>query len=279
MQTKFFSIIVVSLNSGERLKQTLNSILNQTFIGYEVIIKDGGSTDASLVFLEEEGILRSYPQVHLFSQKDSGIYDAMNQALSYAEGKYVQFLNCGDLFYANDVLEKTAACIKAKTELLQPAIFYGDQYNRMQNSVVTSSPQITDFTCYRNVPCHQVCFYDRRLFLKRAYLPVYTVRADYEHFLYCIYEEKAQAVSMPVVVCVYEGGGYSETKENKKRSARQHKEITKKYLGKKAFLYRMILFFTLSGVRGKLAENPKFSKWYNAVKSKIYSKKKGNGYS
>lgn len=278
MQTKFFSIIVVSLNSGERLKQTLNSILNQTFIGYEVIIKDGGSTDASLAFLEKEGILRSYPQVHLFSQKDSGIYDAMNQALSYAEGKYVQFLNCGDLFYANDVLEKTAACIKAKTELLQPAIFYGDQYNRMQNSVVTSSPQITDFTCYRNVPCHQVCFYDRRLFLKRAYLPVYTVRADYEHFLYCIYEEKAQAVSMPVVVCVYEGGGYSETKENKKRSARQHKEITKKYLGKKAFLYRMVLFFTLSGVRGKLAENPKFSKWYNAVKSKIYSKKKGNGY-
>ena len=282
MQMKFFSIVVVSLNPGERLKQTLNSILEQTYTDYEVIIKDGGSKDGSLDFLTEEGILEKYPQIRVITQPDKSIYDGMNQAVSYVNGSYVQFLNCGDLFYDKEVLQKTADYILAqkKTDEIaeaqdnfgKPSIFYGNQYNLLQNSIVTSAPQINDFTCYRNVPCHQVCFYDRRLFEKRAYLPQYTVRADYEHFLYCIYDQKARAVSMPVTVCVYEGGGYSETKENRKKSAVQHKEITSKYLGKKAVKYRLIMILTLSGLRGKIAESPRLSKFYNVVKSTIYKR-------
>lgn len=271
MQTKFFSIIVVSLNAGERLKQTINSIVCQTFQDYEVIIKDGGSGDGSLAFLEKEQILLQNPQIKLVQTPDKSIYDGMNQALSHAEGRYVQFLNCGDLFYDLEVLEKTADFIKGNEEE-QPAIYYGNQYNLLQKSVITSTPQINDFACYRNVPCHQVCFYDRRLFNDRAYLTKYTVRADYEHFLYCIYERNAKAFSMPLIVCAYEGGGYSETKENRKKSADQHREITAKYLGKKAVKYRLLMFFTFAGFRSKIAENPRLSKWYNAVKSKIYQR-------
>lgn len=271
MQTKFFSIVVVSLNSGERLRQTLQSILDQTYEDYEVIIKDGGSKDGSTDFLKEEGITEKYPQVHFIIEPDQSIYDGMNQAVSYAGGRFVQFLNCGDLFFDREVLKKVADAICAKGEREKPAIFYGNQYNLLQKSIVTSAPEINDFTCYRNVPCHQVCFYDRRLFDKRAYLPQYTVRADYEHFLYSVYEENAETFSMPVTVCMYEGGGYSETKENRKKSAVQHKEITVKYLGKKALWYRLIMILTLSGLRGKIAESPKLSGIYNAVKTKFYS--------
>lgn len=272
MQTKFFSIVVVSLNSGERLRQTIQSILDQTFTDYEVIIKDGGSKDGSADFLKEEGILEKYPQIRFITQPDKSIYDGMNQAVSHAKGKYIQFLNCGDLFYEKEVLAKVAEYIRSKEQLQEKAIFYGNQYNLLQDSIVTSAPQINDFTCFRNVPCHQVCFYDRRLFEKRAYLPPYTVRADYEHFLYSVYEEKAKTFSMPVIVCVYEGGGYSETKENRKKSAAQHKEITSKYLGKKAVKYRLIMLVTLAGLRSRIAESPKLSKFYNALKSAIYKK-------
>ena len=130
-----------------------------------------------------------------------------------ATGRYVLFLNCGDYFYSDRVLEEVAEFIcddrKMKVSTVADSkfgsnlecekkfaieavevpkkIFYGNQYNLLQNSIVTSAPEINDFTCYRNVPCHQVCFYDGRLFAKRAYLPQYTVRADYEHFLYCIF--------------------------------------------------------------------------------------------
>jgi len=279
MQTKFFSIIVVALNPGEKLRETLDSIKVQTYTDYEVVIKDGGSTDGSLEALEKEGYFNAFPEVKIVRQRDRSIYDGMNQALEYVTGKYVEFLNCGDCFYDKSVLESVAEFIIAteKGDLQEGngdfAIFYGNQFNRLQNSVVTSAPVINDFTCYRNVPCHQVCFYSAGLFGERSFKVEYTVRADYEHFLYSIYEKKAKTFAMPHIICFYEGGGYSETKENRKKSALQHKEITSFYLGKKAVRYRLIMILTLSGLRGKIAESPILSVPYNALKTMIYKMK------
>ena len=289
MQKPFFSIVVASLNAGDRLEKTLNSIVNQTFQDYEVILKDGGSTDGSLEGLQKKGYFDDKNYITIKQVKDKGIYDGMNQAVSYINGRYVQFLNCGDYFYSETVLEEVAKFIcegkgiasfknnndiergKKKEIEITKKIFYGNQYNRLQDAIVYSAPQINDFTCYRNVPCHQVCFYDSRLFEKRAYELQYKVRADYEHFLYSIYEENAKGVSMPIVVASYEGGGYSETKENRKKSVIEHKEITGKYLGKaKVFKYRMIMWLTLAPVRTWIAENPALSGIYNGIKNTIY---------
>ena len=274
MQRPFFSIVVVSLNPGDRLKKTLDSIVNQTFLNYEIILKDGGSTDGSLDELQKNGYFEDKNQIKIQQKKDEGIYDGMNQALSLVQGRYVQFLNCGDYFYSDTVLEEAAGFMEAERKRAKeqiPLIFYGNQYNQIQDTIVYSAPQINDFTCYRNVPCHQVCFYDNRLFRKRAYELKYKVRADYEHFLYSIYEEKAQGVFMPIVIASYEGGGFSETKENRKKSAGEHKEITIKYLGKaKVFKYRMIMWLTLAPIRTLIAENPALSGVYNGVKNAIY---------
>jgi len=280
MQKPFFSIIVVSLNPGERLEKTLDSILKQTYTDYEVVLKDGGSTDGSLIGLQEKGYFENKKQIKIIQEKDKGIYDGMNQAVTKVSGRYVQFLNCGDYFYSDTVLEEVAAYIEKQyvtgdcaTNMTDSpkVIYYGNQYNQLQDTIVYSAPQINDFTCYRNVPCHQVCFYDYRLFEKRAYKTEYKVRADYEHFLYSIYEEGARGFFMPVIVASYEGGGFSETKENRKRSAQEHREITTKYLGKvKAFKYRMIMWLTLAPFRTWIAENPALSGIYNGVKNGIY---------
>lgn len=279
MQMKFFSIIVVALNPGEKLKETLDSIKMQEYKDYEVIIKDGGSQDGALEELEMSGYFGDFPSVNIVREKDSSIYDGMNQAVTHVTGKYVEFLNCGDRFYDEKVLGNVAEFIakaeqKEMAEMLQlPVIYYGNQYNRLQSSVITSAPQINDFTCYRNVPCHQVCFYSADLFTERAFKPEYTVRADYEHFLYSVYEEKAKTYAMPYIICFYEGGGYSETKENRKKSALQHKEITKKYLGKKAYAYRLVMILSMAGVRTMIAENPVLAKPYNALKTLVYKNK------
>lgn len=276
MQMKLISIIVVALNPGKRLKETLDSIKMQTFKDYEVIIKDGGSSDGALDELEAEGYFAEFPEVNIVRRLDGSIYDGMNQALEYVTGSYVEFLNCGDCYFDENVLANVAEFIDAagknpaNGEGWVSAIFYGNQFNRLQESMVTSAPVINDFTCYRNVPCHQVCFYSAALFRDRAFNTVYTVRADYEHFLYSVYEKKAKTFAMPHVICFYEGGGYSETKENRKKSALQHKEITAHYLGRKAGYYRLIMVLTLAGLRTKMAESPAFSKFYNALKTLIY---------
>ena len=298
MQKPFFSIVVVSLNPGERLKNTLDSILKQTYTDYEVILKDGGSTDGSLQELKDTGYFENKNKIKIIQKQDKSIYDGMNQAVNELKGRYVQFLNCGDYFYSDTVLEEVARFIiedrkesltntkesdefedknqetvSFAIEAMQSPvkIYYGNQYNQVQDTIIYSAPAINDFTCYRNVPCHQVCFYDYRLFENRAYDLQYKVRADYEHFLYSIYEEKAEGKSMPIIIASYEGGGFSETKENRKKSAMEHAEITKKYLGAtKSMKYRLIMWLTLAPVRTWIAENPALSGMYNGVKTRIY---------
>lgn len=278
----FFSIVVVSLNPGDKLFSTLQSILDQDYGNFEIIIKDGGSTDGSVLRLFGEGTERKIPadsRIRFFQEPDSGIYDGMNQAVQKVQGQYVLFLNCGDRFFNRSVLSDAASFIEKQesTEVVRGRsyIFYGDQFNQQQNSPVHSAPVMNDFTCYRNVPCHQVCFYDAQLFAQRGYDTDYRVRADYEHFLYCIYDKNARAVYMPVTVAFYEGGGFSETKENRKRSALEHKVITRYYQGwGKSTWFAFLMLVSLAPLRTWIAENPALAGVYNKVKSAVYGRRK-----
>ena len=278
----FFSIVVAALNPGDKLFSTLHSILDQDYGNFEIIIKDGGSTDGSVQRLFGEGVPREIPadsRIRFFQEPDGGIYDGMNQAVKRVQGQYVLFLNCGDRFFSRSVLSKAASFMERwqgeNGGKGRCCIFYGDQFNQLQNTPVHSAPVMNEFTCYRNVPCHQVCFYDAGLFEQRGYDTDYRVRADYEHFLYAVYDKKAPAVYMPVTVAFYEGGGFSETKENRKRSALEHKVITRYYLGwGKSTLYAFLMLVSLAPLRTRIAESPVMSGAYNKVKSAIYGRRK-----
>ena len=271
-----YSILVVCLNAGQRLIDTVESIINQSYQNYEIVIKDGESTDGSVEQVKSR-YAEYMDRIRIYSEKDSGIYDAMNQAVTYAKGEYYLFLNTGDSFYDEQVLEKITDGINEKQKEIgtYPGIVYGNMYHKALDNVIYAAPQINDFTCYRNVPCHQTCFYHKSMFTERGYEPKYNVRADYEHFLWCFYEKKASICYLPVMTAAYEGGGYSETKEHRKQSARQHREITQHYMGKaKALKYRCILLLTLAPLRSVLAENKYFSGIYNGLKTMIYRIKK-----
>lgn len=274
-----FSIVVVCLNPGKKLLPTIESVLAQQYGNYEIVIKDGGSADGSLEALPADSRIR------VFREKDAGIYDAMNQALSHLAGQYVLFLNCGDALHDAQVLTAMARAIERRkaADLAgggrcykeKIRIFYGNQFNVLQNCVVYSAPEVNDFTCYRNVPCHQVCFYDVRLFEERGYDVRYRVRADYEHFLYCMYDRKAEAVYTEILVADYEGGGFSETRENRRISEKEHGEITKRYLGReKAFRYKTVMMLSMAPLRTKLAENGKYAAAYNRIKTAVYKRRK-----
>lgn len=276
MNNVFYSIIVVCLNAGERLHDTIESILQQKYTNYEIIVKDGGSSDGSV---EELQAAFHDERMHIHIRKDNGIYDAMNQAVQLAQGEYYLFLNAGDSFYDETVLDKITEEIgRIKNKDKKADVIYGNLYHKALDTIIYAAPEINDFTCYRNVPCHQTCFYHRSMFETRGYKTEYNVRADYEHFLWCFYEKKAKIWYVPVIVASYEGGGYSETKENRKRSARQHREIVVRYMGrKKADKYRWIMLLTLAPLRSAIADNKYLSGIYNGLKTAVYKvMKKGS---
>lgn len=272
-----FSILVVSLNAGTKLLESVKSALGQTYSDYEILVKDGGSKDNSVyeleAFLAEQSEYMS--KVRIVQKKDTGIYEGMNQATQEALGEYYYFLNCGDLFAGPDTLSDVAQRMEeAKSKGSSALIFYGDIYDALRGQTVASNPHIDDFACYRNVPCHQACIYHYSLFLERGYDPKYRVRADYEHFLWCYFRKNAKPEYIPVVIASYEGGGFSETDENRARSAGEHKEITGLYMSRGQLLrYKAILLVTLAPLRTKMAESPKWAGFYNKCKSILYRKK------
>lgn len=269
-----FSIITVSLNSGEKLLDTMKSVEKQSFTDYEVVIKDGLSKDDSLAQLRS--YLQEHPdfagRVRIEETPDHSIYEGMNQATGYATGEYLIFMNCGDHFYGEDTLKDTATAIQEyHKEGKEKTIFYGNIFDALRGQVVSPNPKLDAFGCYRNIPCHQSCFYHRELFQERGYEPKYKVRGDYEHFLWCFFEKKVQPIYIPVIIASYEGGGYSETAQNKKRSAAEHKEITEKYMTKgQLFRFRMILCLTLAPLRTRMAESQTFSGVYNRLRRGLY---------
>lgn len=259
-----FSIIVVCLNAGTKLLQTIESILCQSCDDYEVIVKDGLSTDGSVEKIERN------PKIKILKKQDSSIYDAMNQAIEAAKGEYFLFLNCGDYLADADVLKK----IKEIMDCHRADIYYGGMKRQGQSSEIWYPRQITDFVCYRNIPCHQVCFYHRRLFAERGYDLSYPVRGDYEHFLWCKYQKNATFYGMDIVTSLYEGGGFSETKKNREQSAKEHKIITRKYIGVKCYWYRFLMMITLQPLREKIAQSSRFSGAYQKIKGILYGNRK-----
>jgi len=275
MPQPFFSIIIVCLNPGEKLKLTVDSIVAQNFMDYEVIIQDGLSTDAAAVELAAHN---TDARIRLYREKDTGIYDAMNRAVEKARGEYLYFLNCGDLFRDEQVLMRVKDCVAEKAD---GDIYYGNIHEEKTAQTVKSNPhiyiegpaepRIDRFACYRHLPCHQACFYRRSLLAERPFSPEYKVMADYEHFLWAILENGASLTYLPLTIARYEGGGYSETKENRKRLTLEHRRIVAYYMTKgEIFYYRLLLTLTLAPLRATLAKNKHTAGIYQGLKKKLY---------
>lgn len=301
-----FSIVMVSYNSGEKLLATLKSVALQTCTDYEVIVKDSGSTDGSTDYLKrilngctelehnadnsEESLGKSSEKTYLaekeefleslsgrirfFEGEDAGIYDAMNQAVELARGEYFLFLNCGDTLVDETVLAKTAEAAGAAEGEGKKLVLYGDTVSRKTGATIISPHRITGFVCYRNIPCHQSCFFSAALCREKPFELQYKIRADYDLFLRCFYQEGAEFVSMGFPVSSSGDRGHTESEENAERDRQEHRQITSRYMSAGALLgYRGVMALTLMSPHRRLAESKKFSGAYHWLKETVYRRK------
>lgn len=221
MNKPFFSIVVVSLNAETTIAKTINTVLKQTCDDYEIIVKDG---------LSKDNTIKNIPQsekIKLYEKADKSIYDAMNQGIEYANGKFICFLNCGDYFTDEKVLEKIYETAKDAEE---KAIVYGNYIRK--GVLFKQAGKTTDFYLYRNHLCHQSMFVAKAVFEELGAFDLeYKICADYEHtlksyfggvqFLYCDYP-----------VCDYMGEGVSESEKGKILRSEERNKIIKKYYSK-----------------------------------------------
>ncbi|MBR2318804.1 MAG: glycosyltransferase [Bacteroidaceae bacterium] len=157
-----FSIITVTYNASSVIMPTLQSVLSQSYANYEYILVDGGSADDTVALAKSSGI----EFAHIVSERDNGIYDAMNKGIALATGDYLCFLNAGDAFYSPTTLQTIVDAIAGETEL--PDVLYGEtaEVDAERNFVRMRRLQAPEKLTWRSfkdgmLVCHQA-FYARR---------------------------------------------------------------------------------------------------------------------
>ena len=218
------SLITATYNSAETLRDTMQSVLNQTFKDVDYIIVDGGSKDTTMDIVKEfkpkfEGRLR------WVSEKDKGIYDAMNKGVKMAQGNIVGILNSDDFFASDHVLEKVN---DAFTE--NPAIdgIYADvryvDWNDTSRKVRMFSGK--DFKreklCWGKMPPHPSFYVKRECYDKFGlYSLDYPICADYDMFVKMIWEGNINTLYINDVFVNMRSGGTSSN------GIKVHKKIMK----------------------------------------------------
>jgi len=200
------SIITINYNNADGLKATLQSIKNQTFKEYELIIIDGGSTDSS----KEE--IKKYENklVYWVSEKDSGIYNAMNKGIRVAKGDYLFFLNSGDTFFNDEVLQKVKPFLK------ETGLVYGNiQIDEPKKKWIKFYNERLDFEYFtRDTLPHQGCFIKRSLFTQIGlYDERLKIAADWKFFLQAICVYQVSSLYIDQVISNYDYSGISSSPE------------------------------------------------------------------
>ena len=156
---------------------TIESILHQTFTGFEYIIIDGGSNDGSLHVIKEF----ADKITHWVSESDNGIYSAMNKGILKAQGEYLLFLNSGDWLADSEVLSNVF------TKQQNADIIYGHMnFVSGTTSMIRKASAENEFSLayfFTNSLCHPSTFIARRLFNGSLYDESYKIAADKKFFI------------------------------------------------------------------------------------------------
>lgn len=194
------SIITVCYNAAHLLEPTLQSAIHQTYKNIELIIVDGQSKDNTLEVLKP---FKPYIGT-LISEPDKGIYDAMNKGIQAAKGEWLYFLNAGDSFYNNQVLEQ----IFGAKQYNQAWLIYGKVQTVNEptgiNYLAGEAVTLSDF--YRKYPiCHQATFTAKEAFNAIGLYHIqYKLAADTEWFARLFLAEPTKAVYIDEVIAFYD---------------------------------------------------------------------------
>lgn len=186
------TIITVSFNAKSIIENTILSVINQTYKNIEYIIIDGDSTDGTLDVIKKYEKYVSY----WISEPDKGIYDAMNKGIKAATGEWINFMNCGDSFAHNNVIEQ----IFNKHIDSNINVIYGDTLLSYKHKLLLRKTIPT----YDNFPniCHQSAF-ARNICLKQYPFNLkYKIAADID-FFYKIFSSDS-FIYIPILISKYD---------------------------------------------------------------------------
>ena len=176
------SIITINRNNLPGLLKTMHSVLRQTSDCYEWIVIDGGSTDGSADLLRQNSAHLAY----WVSEPDHGIYHAMNKGIDAAAGDYLHFLNSGDAYADDSVLESLLNLNPSADVIYGNAIFVDKNDQEVSRHPAPDRIRISHFW-HRGGVNHQATFFSKRCFDVYRYNETNRIASDTELFIHLLY--------------------------------------------------------------------------------------------
>lgn len=218
------SIITINYNDQKGLEDTFKSVFAQTHQQFEYVVIDGGSTDGSKELIEQHADKIDY----WVSEKDTGIFNAMNKGIKTAKGAYLLFLNSGDTFYNHEVLQQAVQQISNEHQ-----IYYGDVQRVFNDGTTTikTYPKELKFSFFvDSAIAHQSAIVKRTLFEKVGYFNEnYKVFADWEFFVCAICKYDVPYKHLGLIVANYDMSGISSDTSTQKKYSLERENTFKKY--------------------------------------------------
>lgn len=214
MSNPLISIITVCYNSEKTIRNTLDSVLNQSYDNYEYIIVDGMSTDSTLQIIDEYKE-RFKEKLVFISEKDNGIYDAMNKGIKLAKGSIIGIINSDD-WYEENAFEK----IRSNFNSSEMQVIYGMQRlikNENEFEVVIKNHEFIE----ERMITHPTCFISKRIYEKYGmYNLDYKISADYEFMLRIRDKKDITYTKVYDIIANFRVGGASSTENGLRETAK-----------------------------------------------------------
>lgn len=202
------SIITVVRNNQNTIGEAIDSVLNQTYSNIEYIVIDGKSTDGTIAVIESYGSKIS----KFLSEKDNGLYDAMNKGLMLATGDVIGFINADDMLNDKYCIEQIVNTFESTTT----DVVYGDKIyiNPLDSKKVVRFWKAGPFDLknYKKgwMTPHLSTYIKKSLYDKHGgFRDDFKIAADYELMLRFIYKNKAKVKYLPITIAKMRAGGLS----------------------------------------------------------------------
>lgn len=224
------SIITINYNDAEGLRKTLASVASQTYRNIEHVIIDGASTDSSV------DIIREYETANLssanplrivwVSEKDNGIYDAMNKGMEKSSGEYLLFLNGGDALASPTAIEDVSPHL-SDTDFVIGRSYFSNEGERCGASPLLSEKDMSMYYMYLHGINHQSAFIRRSLLINTPYDTSVRISADWLFFVQTIVMRSATVKFVDLFFSDFDLTGVSS---NNEAVLKEREEVLKKVL-------------------------------------------------
>lgn len=204
------SIVTINYNNKEGLENTINSVANQTCHDFEYVVIDGGSTDGSVDMIKENA-----RHIHYWvSEKDTGIYHAMNKGVKASNGDYCLFLNSGDILIDSGIVGRILS-YPFSSEIVSGQVKY-------TNGGVSKTPKRVSMKTFvlGSLP-HQATFIKRELLLENPYDERFHIGGDWRFFIQTLIYKNVSYERIPEIVSLFDTSGVSST-ESRNSERRLH---------------------------------------------------------